>query len=94
MRHFDIFGLGLGLPNHMNVVNETIYERTCADRPLPRNLIAVYNDGGGNLYAVKVDGGPEDRMRDGVVAWWHDDGSEPEVINVSFASWVHEMAKS
>jgi hypothetical protein len=87
--HREYFGVHPGVELAVDVVGITLSERTEMERLLPAHLIAVYNDGGGNLYCVKVDVGDErDPHRNAVYAWWHDDDSEPELMDESFAHWV------
>ena len=88
--HREYFGLHPRcVERAVDVVDNTLSERTMMERLLPGHLIAVYNDGGGNIYCVKVDVGDErDPHRNAVYAWWHDDDSEPELMDESFAHWV------
>ncbi len=73
-------------------MQETLFERSVPGRALPTDLIAVYNDGGGNLFCVRVDEGPG-RRRDAVLAWWHDDDSPPEQVDESFAAWLRSLVR-
>jgi hypothetical protein len=81
----EIFGLGDGSSRWSRVVEQTLWERHQADKELPRTLIAISNDGFGNVYCVRTS---EDSDDESVYVWWHDDDSEAEVVAESFESWL------
>lgn len=89
--HFELFGLGPGVPRHLYVVGMTRSERSDFMPPTPHHLIPVLNDGGGNLYCL-------DTARDNgedcpVVRQDHESGELSEVSS-SFISWLAEEISS
>jgi hypothetical protein len=91
--HRDVLGLHPTLPPYLDVAKETLFERTTPRRPLPIDLIAVFNDGAGNLYCVRADVGDGESGRDAVLAWWRDDESPPEHVDESFAGWLRSLSQ-
>lgn len=87
----EFFGLGDGVPQFLELVRITTSERTEAGAPLPRSLIPLLNDGGGNLYCVvATPGSSNDGM---VVLWDHEQGAEqvPEVCAADLESWLESV---
>lgn len=86
----EVYGLGTGVPKHMDLVNITLSERTEMRPRLRQSLIPLMNDGGGNLFcidATSVEGESQP-----VVFWDHDLDVDqtPEQVAPSFEDWLHE----
>jgi hypothetical protein len=87
---FELYGLGTGVPSHLNLVNITQSERSEMEPHLPRDLLPIMNDGGGNLYCLNTCTGTNEPA---IVSWYHDLGYEqtPELVSEDFASWVTSL---
>lgn len=48
----ELFGLGAGVPSEVDVVRETLAERTTFHPLTPKHLVPIMNDGGGNLFCL------------------------------------------
>lgn len=75
---------------HLNIVDITLSERTEMSPRLPRALLPILNDGGGNLYCLDLESaGPR------VVLWTHDDteSQEPSVEGTDFSTWLGERLR-
>src|SRR5262245_54616566 len=48
----EVYGLGAGIPEYLNVVHCTIREREDAEPEMPHHLIPIMNDGSGNHYCL------------------------------------------
>ena len=84
--HYQIYGLGAGIDDNLDVVKMTLEER--ADYMLPADLVAVMNDGGGNLICLDV--GDMDDEICGVVTHWHDSRTtEPRAP--SFSDFLYDL---
>ena len=83
----EIFGLGEGVPDHLELKGMTLSERSQMHPSLAPNLLPFFNDGGGNLYCLDLAGSD---VEPPVVLWLHDLSAEqaPEPASVSFASWL------
>jgi hypothetical protein len=89
--HHELYGLGKGVPPFLDIVRMTISEREASGLPLPANLLALENDGGGNLFTLDVrDESPNDAP---VVFWHHELGpkQEPAMISPSLAQWLRGL---
>jgi hypothetical protein len=92
IRHRDVFGVHSSLPPYLDVAKETSYERSTPSRPLPSELIAVFNDGAGNLHCVRVDAeSAPASQRDEVVVWWRDEDVAPEHVAETFSGWLRSL---
>jgi hypothetical protein len=82
---YEIFGAGPGVPKYLDVVHMAISEWT--DAGLPRDLIPIMNDGGGNLSCIERS---TDSARSEVVLWDHDTGSRvvPTPRALTFAAFL------
>ncbi len=87
--HYELFGLGEGVPDFLRLVEIATSERTETGCPLRRDLVPLLNDGGGNLYCVAT----TDENVGAVVFWDHSAGSaqEPDVHAPSLDAWIGEM---
>lgn len=83
----EIFGLGSGVPEYLNVVSVTLEER--AEGGLPERLVAVMNDGGGNLSCLDC-GELDEADVAPMVLWDHELGPSEgtESIAPSFSHWL------
>jgi hypothetical protein len=89
--HRELFGLGDGVPPHLEVVSLTISERTEVGAPLPGRLVPIFNDGGGNLYCVVCDAGAPD---DGAIVFWDHDPpghADPVIVARDLVIWLNEL---
>jgi len=77
----EIFGLGKGVPDYLNVVRMTLAERRDTQPTIPSQLVPVMNDGGGNLYCVDCEA-----TSDEVVIWDHTKGRV--ALRTGFADWL------
>jgi hypothetical protein len=94
LRHFgwggvgslELFGLGADVPAWLDLVAVTESERSEMHPALPRTLVPLLNDGGGNLYCLDV-GVPGEPP---VVYWEHTGGERhvPEPVAPDFVSWL------
>src|SRR5215216_4907203 len=49
---FGVFGLGSGIPHYFHLVTLTESERTEMNPPLPKHLLPIMNNGGGDLVCL------------------------------------------
>jgi SMI1-KNR4 cell-wall len=84
----EIYGIGHGVPKHMNLIEITLSERTEMRPKLRQDLVPLMNDGGGNLYCLAP--ATESAGAGAIVFWDHDLGAdqEPEIIAASFEEWL------
>jgi hypothetical protein len=84
----ELFGLGGDVPPYLSLTAMTRSEREEMSPALPSHLIALMNDGGGNLYCLdcRISGEPP------VVFWEHTAGEQQEPTRVSsdFTTWLAE----
>lgn len=85
----ELYGLGPGVPDHLNLVSITMSEREQMQPRLRFGLIPIMNDGGGNLYCIDTKAPDEPR----VIFWDH--GASPNQNESpdaeDFASWLSEQ---
>ena len=83
----EFFGLGAGVPKHLNLVDRTIAERTTLHPNIPRHLIPVLNDGCGNHFCIDLRDGTADPP---IVFWSHELGTDqtPGRVADSFSRWL------
>jgi cell wall assembly regulator SMI1 len=86
-RSVEFFGIGAGVPEHLNLVDRTISERTTLHPIIPRHLLPVLNDGSGNHFCLDLRDGNADPP---MVFWSHELGTDqtPIVVASSFSSWL------
>lgn len=83
----ELFGLGEGVPRYLHLERVTISERNDMRPWLPKFLIPIMNDGGGNLYCIDTSiSSPEPP----VVLWCHDKPGTQRPIQVAnnFVDWL------
>jgi SMI1-KNR4 cell-wall len=79
----EIFGLGSDVPQHLNLVTLVLAERRDSRVPMPRDLVPVMNDGGGNLYCLDCS------EASGRMALW-DHTTGLELLDEVFPDWLVE----
>lgn len=91
---FEIYGLGAGVPKHMNLVEITESEQTEMYPRLRVGLVPVMNDGSGNLYCIDTIAAVNSDMP--VVFWDHDldINQVPEIVAPSFEQWLDDKLHS
>ncbi|MCX4245983.1 SMI1/KNR4 family protein [Paraliomyxa miuraensis] len=89
--HLEFFGLGRGIPSYLDIVQVTTSERTETGCPLPKHLVPVLNDGGGNLYCAFS----ANARMSGIVLWDHEAGPDqvPEPIASSLEAWFLDVLR-
>jgi cell wall assembly regulator SMI1 len=87
----EMYGLGEGVPSHMNLVDCAIAERTKFMPYQPSHLIPLCNDGFGNHYCIDLRSGADDPP---VVFWDHEQDSNqvPEPIAEQLTIWLFRWA--
>ena len=86
----EFYGVGESAPVHLNLLTNTIAERTVMGPPMPNSLVPFLGDGFGNHYCLDTE-----KMIAGecpVVFWDHDLGASQQTrceAN-SFAAWMAE----
>lgn len=87
----SVFGCGPGVPSHLDVVAETLLERSQFAPLIPAHFVAISNDGAGNLTCLDTRRATE-RDAGTVVFVPHDTaGFEPEFASATFETWVEEQ---
>jgi hypothetical protein len=84
---FDLYGLGQGIPEDLNLVVMTQSERTEAYPNIPPHLLPIMNSGGGDHACLDTKASPDEPP---VVWWWHEDGPDqiPQPEAPDFLSWL------
>lgn len=87
----EIFGLGDDVPSWLDVAYVTESERREMRPPLPKDLLPVFNDGGGNLACINTAAGSVDIGA--MVFWDHDKDADqtPEVLEPNFVTWLESL---
>lgn len=87
--HFELFGLGEGIPPFLDLVKMTQCERTESGCPVPVDLVPLLNDGGGNLYCIGTRGASTGK----IYFWDHEagPGQEPDEWAGSLEEWLGEL---
>jgi cell wall assembly regulator SMI1 len=83
----EFYGLGAGVPAHLNLVRNTVAERTEFHPHIPSHLIPFMPNGGGDHYCVDLSARADDPP---VVFWNHelDTAQQPEQLADTFSSWL------
>ena len=87
IEHLELYGLGIGVPPHLDLVRITKSERTEMEPKLPRALIPINNDGGGNLFCLDSSVPLEPP-----VVFWDHTGESDQDASVEAESFVHWLA--
>ncbi len=87
--HCEFNGLGAGVPEHVNLVRETLAEREMFRPYIPIHLLPLENNGAGDHFCIDLTAGLEDPP---VVFWSHDEDESqtPEPESDRFSSWLLE----
>lgn len=87
----ELFGLGPDVPAWLDLVSVTESERSEAHPALPRTLVPLLNNGGGNLYCLEASAPGEPP----VVYWDHTRGEQqvPEPVAPDFSSWLADRLR-
>src|SRR5262245_39483618 len=93
---FQVYGIGAGVPEHLNIVSNTIGEREEFEPHMPHHLIPVMNDGSGNHYCLDSScANADDEMP--IVFWDHEspagESQMPKAVAPTFEHWLYERAK-
>jgi len=87
----ELFGLGADVPPYLSLTAMTRSEREEMSPALPKHLIPLMNDGGGNLYCLdsRTAGEPP------IVFWDHTAGEQQEPAQVAsdFVTWLAERVE-
>jgi cell wall assembly regulator SMI1 len=91
---WELFGLGAGVPNYLDLVQMTETERTLFHPHIPPFLIPIMNDGFGNHYCLDTSS-----LRDGecpVVLWDHEKGARqvPGLVSPRFDLWLLDILRA
>lgn len=84
---FEIYGVGAGVPPYLDVVAATRRERADAHPNIPRHLVPIMNNGGGDHACLDTNANPDEPP----IVWWrHEDGEDqvPQVEAPDFCSWL------
>lgn len=89
--HQELYGLGAEVPAYLELVRNTLAERSGMEPSLPASLIPIMNDGAGNHYCLDTS-----QKRDAecpVVFWDHELGAhqEPAIVSESFDGWLMDL---
>ena len=87
----EIFGLGSDVPSHLDVVANTLSERTEMQPNIPSELIPILNDGFGNHYCI--DASAIGSAAPQIVFWDHELGTDQigEPVSATFEIWLAEL---
>lgn len=89
--HQELYGLGSDVPPHLDLMKNTLAERTEMRPALPTVLVPVMNDGAGNHYCLDTS-----MMADGecpIVFWDHEQPAEqvPDRVAPSFDHMIIDL---
>jgi cell wall assembly regulator SMI1 len=86
----ELYGVGDSVPEHLNLITNTVRERTDFRPYLPKYLVPVLADGAGNHYCLDLS--KADSGTCPVIFWDHDEGETqtPKVVGPSFSDWIVE----
>jgi hypothetical protein len=86
----DLFGLGLDVPRHLELVKTTLEERAEFCPFIPAYLLPLMNDGFGNHYCLDLRIAGDEPP---VVFWDHEQDEEqvPAVDSPDFVSWFWDF---
>ena len=87
--HREFYGLGAGVPTYLHLVIETLAERHQFRPYIPKHLIPVENNGGGDHYCIDLSA----ELEDPPVVFWNHTQDESQVAQPEaecFSSWLLE----
>lgn len=93
---FEIYGLGLGKPDYLDVIRMTTLERSEPANPLPATWVCVMNDGAGNLVSFDTVSVTPHNKNCPVMLWDHEfgEGDAPEELAPTFQQWLIGILRS
>jgi hypothetical protein len=86
----EFYGLGAGVPNHLDLVRNTIAERTEYHPQIPGHLVPFMPNGCGDHYCIDLSTRSDDPP---VVFWDHElinTKQKPQRLAETFSSWLLE----
>ena len=89
--HQELYGLGSDVPTNIDLVRNTIAERSEMEPNLPAYLVPVMNDGFGNHYCL--DTSSKKNGESALVFWDHEQRSNqiPGQVAVTFDVWLIDL---
>jgi cell wall assembly regulator SMI1 len=83
----EMYGLGVGVPKHLDLVENTIAERTVLHPNIPIQFIPVLNNGCGDHYCLDL---RPNALDPPVVFWSHELGPDqtPAFVAERFTGWL------
>ena len=86
--HQELYGIGPAVPAHLELVRNTVAERTQMQPSLPSALIPVMNDGAGNHFCLDTAKTSDSECP--VVFWDHElgGGQVPATVSETFDTWL------
>ncbi|MCE9634812.1 MAG: SMI1/KNR4 family protein [Planctomycetes bacterium] len=83
----DTYGLGDGVPRELDLVRNTLSERSDVEPRMPTTLVPLVSNGCGDHYCVDLRSPSADPP---VVFWDHELGSDqqPAVVSETFSGWL------
>jgi SMI1-KNR4 cell-wall len=94
-RSAEFYGLGVGVPEHLDLIRNTKAERTEFHPQIPPHLVPFMPNGCGDHYCIDLSARTDDPP---VVFWDHelDTAQQPQRLADTFTSWLvhhtHEWA--
>jgi cell wall assembly regulator SMI1 len=84
----ELYGVGDSVPEHLDLIANTVRERVDFRPYLPKYLVPVLADGAGNHYCLDLS--KSDSGKCPVVFWDHDAGEQqiPSIVGPSFSDWI------
>ncbi len=87
VRHREIFGIGPGVPTHLDVGALTASERE--EYGLPDRYVVIMNNGSGDLYCLDLGAAPSSDTCP-VIVWLHQEQA-PEFVASSFVGFMLDV---
>ncbi|MEI7462417.1 MAG: SMI1/KNR4 family protein [Pirellula sp.] len=86
----ELYGVGDSVPEHLDLIANTVRERADFRPYLPKYLVPVLADGAGNHYCLDLSNA--DTGTCPVVFWDHEQGETqtPKIIGRTFSDWIAE----
>lgn len=86
----EMYGVGESVPDHLNLITNTVRERTDFRPFMPKYLVPVLGDGAGNHFCLDLSKVGSESCP--VVFWDHDEveSQSPKTVGPSFSDWIVE----
>ena len=84
----ELYGLGSNIPEHLNIISNTEWERNEAEEPLPKHLIPFLNDGMGNHYCIDIN-----NKHSKVVFWDYELQEQEDIKEKDFLAFIQSLVK-